>query len=74
MEITEDMIIECESNPMPSKSHAWRPGYKDQAAYDVLPAKGRTLYDNLRTQFDVPHGDAFGAALDRYGLCETLFI
>lgn len=72
--VTEDMIQDCLINPVRSRKHVWRPGYKDHAAYDVLPAKGRRLYDNLRTKYDVPHGEAFKVAFDTYGLCKTVFL
>jgi hypothetical protein len=72
--VTEDMIQQCIMNPVKSRKHEWRPGYKDHAAYDVLKALGRDLYDQLRTQFDVSHGEAFEAAYERYGLCKTIFL
>lgn len=63
--ITEDMVERATLNPVPSRNHEWRAG--QQQAYDVLSARGRTLYDNLRTQFDVPHSEAFTAAFERHG-------
>lgn len=72
--VNDDMIMDCIMNPTRSRKHVWRPGYKDHESYDVLAAKGRTLYDNLRTKYDVPHGEAFKAALDQFGLCPTLFL
>ena len=71
--VTEDMIAQCELSPVPSRSHDWRGKYQRQA-YDILNANGRTLYDNLRTQFGVAHSEAFQTALERHGLCKTLFL
>lgn len=72
MTVTEDMIMDCILEPVRSRKHEWRPGYKDHAAYDVLHYQGRSLYDNLRTKYDVPHGEAWQAAFERFGLCKTV--
>jgi hypothetical protein len=66
MEITENMIYECEMNPTWSRTHEFVGDQK--AHYDMLTARGRTLYDNLRTLFDVGHADAWWASYDRFGI------
>lgn len=71
--VTEDMIADCIENPVRSMRHDW--SYADRhTAYDSLAANGRRLYDNLRTKYDVPHGEAFDAALNRFGLSKTLYL
>jgi hypothetical protein len=64
--VTVEMIQHCIDNPVKSRHHEWIANQQD--AYDALNAKGRTLYDNLRTQFDVSHGEAFAVAMEYFGL------
>jgi hypothetical protein len=70
--VDEDMIQDCIENPVLSMHHNWVGSQK--TAYDALAAKGRRLYDNLRTKHNVPHGEAFDAALKRFGLSKTLYL
>ena len=63
-------ILWAEEQPVQSREHVWHED--EQAQYDSLKALGRTLYDNLRTQFDWSHDDAYEAALDRFGENEAL--
>lgn len=63
--VTAAMVAQAEANPVRSRAHDWEPG--EQAEYDSLHHRGRSLYDNLRTQFDASHGDAYAAALDAHG-------
>lgn len=60
------MIDIAEDNPVRSRSHHWAAG--EQAEYDALKHRGRTLYDNLRTQFDLDHATAYTAAAERHGV------
>ena len=53
------------ANQVKSRNHDdWEEG--DQDDYDGLTAAGRTLYDNLRTQFDWDHLDALVAAAHEF--------
>lgn len=63
--ITAEMLAQAELSPVLSRSHDWADG--EQAEYDSLRHRGRSLYDNLRTQFDVSHADAFKAASAYHG-------
>lgn len=60
-----EIVEDCEANPVRSREHLWEAG--QQAQYNSLAARGRTLYDNLRTKYDVSHGDAFAVALEFHG-------
>lgn len=64
-----EMIAQCEENPILSRPHEWLAG--EQADYDSLKSRGRTLYDNLRTQFDVGHADAYTVAGEQHGARAT---
>ncbi len=70
--VTEDMIAQAITRPVRSRHHNFQ-GIQ-QSAYDVLNHNGRRLYDNLRTQFEVTHADAFQAAFDRFGFCQVVFL
>lgn len=63
--ITAAMIEQAETHPVGSRHHEWTG--TEQAEYDSLHHRGRTLYDNLRTQYDASHADAYAAALAAHG-------
>jgi len=63
--VTEEMLREAIENPEKSRHHEWQEGEQEQ--YDFLRARGRGLYDNLRTKFDVSHAEAYDTALFKYG-------
>ena len=48
--------------------HHWAPG--QQAEYDSLNARGRRLYDQIRTRLTLDHGQAFQIAAEYAGLKE----
>lgn len=56
IETIEDAIAFCEANPILSQDHHFAGSEENE--YLTLSAKGRTLYDNLRTQFGIGHGTA----------------
>lgn len=62
------MVQRALEHPVPSARHEWEPG--QQADYNRLKAKGRTLYDNLRTQFPGTwdHDAAWDRAMEEFGL------
>lgn len=74
MQVSDRMMDELDmpENQVQSVHHNFTG--KQQTAYDCLCARGRTLYDQLRTQYGVSHGDAFGAALTRHGLSKVLWL
>ena len=45
-----------------STKHFWKDG--EQADYDSLPAKGRRLYDQIRTRLYLDHTTAYHTARD----------
>ena len=63
---TERLIQQAIDHPVRSRHHEWAEG--EQADYDSLKASGRSLYDNLRTQFNWGHNGAFTAAREKFGL------
>lgn len=63
--ITQDMIDDCINFPVASRDHNFT--REEEVGYRNLKAVGRTLYDNLRTKYDVPHGDAWRSAYVLYG-------
>lgn len=65
LHITDEMIQDCIDNPVASGTHDWDDG--QQAEYDLLKSRGRTLYDNLRTKYDVGHIQAYVWAADLFG-------
>lgn len=65
MSITYEMVDHCIDHPMKSRNHEFTGN--EQREYDMLKARGRTLYDNLRTQFNIEHVPAYVWALDLYG-------
>lgn len=60
-----EQIRICEEQPVRSDHHNWVLG--QQAEYDSLHHRGRSLYDNLRTQFGWGHQDAYTVALEEHG-------
>lgn len=61
----ETDVAEVEANPVRSRHHQWVSNEKEQ--YDSMHWRGRTLYDNLRTQKDYSHSLAFWTAWVKYG-------
>jgi len=53
------------THPRPSRDHTFTD--EEKSMYDSLTHQGRTLYDGLRTEFNVIHMSAFVWALDLYG-------
>lgn len=51
----------------PTKAKAQEFSGEQWAEYTSLPSVGRTLYDNIRTQFGKSHDAAFAVALETYG-------
>lgn len=70
--VTNEMIFECERNSVVSREHVWEKG--ERSDYNVLHWRGRTLYDNLRTKFDVSHSEAFQVAVDLYGYNKSMHL
>lgn len=64
-EVTAEELRKATEEPVRSASHVWTG--KQQAEYDSLRASGRTLYDNLRTQFGKSHDAAYTAAVQTFG-------
>lgn len=65
MAISTSQIETAIANPVRSERHIWEG--TQQADYDSLRGQGRTLYDTLRTAYDVNHERAFCIALVRFG-------
>ena len=63
---TEDQITFAIENPVRSRHHQW--AEHQQREYNSMSNKGRRLYDNLRTQFDWSHNEAYVAAVNTFGL------
>jgi hypothetical protein len=68
--LTESLVRDCEENPVKSRHHEWTGS--EQGQYDSLHHRGRTLYDNLRTKYNVSHRVAFSIALDKHGKKKVL--
>lgn len=60
------MIDDCIDNPVRSRHHEWIAG--EQEDYDCLPARGRSLYDNLRTKHNLSHAVAWTISFNKFGL------
>ena len=63
------LIEQCEENPVLSRHHHWKG--QEQSDFDSLHVHGRRLYDNLRTQFDLSHTQAFVLAVQHHGFNKT---
>lgn len=61
-----ETIERLENDPVLSNHHHFTPQENDD--YDLLAGRGRSLYDNLRTQENFSHEDAWEAASNKYGL------
>lgn len=59
------IVDACLNDPVRSRDHNFTP--EEKADYDSLNAKGRLLYDNLRTQYDIVHSQAYAWAVELYG-------
>lgn len=65
VEITDAMVQDCIDNPVLSDHHQWIDN--QQAEYNLLKARGRSFYDNLRTKFGVAHIQAYVWSADLFG-------
>ena len=63
--VTSEMLWDCIDNPVKSDPHDWQEG--EQAEYNALKARGRSLYDGLRTKYNVSHADALYCATLIFG-------
>lgn len=57
IEDVEDEAIQADYGQTRSRHHQWVEG--QQAEYNVLPAEGRTLYDQIRTRLDLGHAETY---------------
>lgn len=61
----EEQVQQAKSYRVRSRDHEFVGS--EQSEYDALKAAGRTLYDNLRTQYDWDHMMALNVAVREYG-------
>lgn len=61
-----DMLEDCLRNPVDSRQHVWYGNEESQ--YVSLDWRGRWLYDNLRTKYNIEHHEAYDKARMMYGL------
>lgn len=59
------MLEDCLKNPVPSRHHEWFGS--EQSQYSSLHWRGRSLYDSLRTKYDLDHYTAYDMAHMMYG-------
>ncbi len=64
--VTEEIIQDCIENPVRSVNHDFTP--EQVAQYGSMFAKGRSLYDNLRTKCEIGHDEAFQISAECFGI------